>query len=338
MIALYDGELARADHYLGGFLDVLEEEGLAREAALVVTSDHGEEFLEHGDLEHAFGKVFDPNVRVPLVVRPPRAGAAGSGGRRLEVPVSGIDVAPTLLELAELPHDDLPGRSLLELASAGDPSSGGRWRRAVLVHGLPASPNPRETWFRLDTADRRLVLERRLADGRQELFRYDPAARRVGPWPPAEAPGKGASPLLRLAALLSWLETDGLFTRLPDDARRLAVPEASRVRPRAAWTGRRWQTLEEEAAPAPVELDAAGPHFLVFDLAAGPGAWELLLDRGAGLEPFRLSAQRRPPWDPFLDALPPAGAVLPTAAARRGGTVELDEDAARELRALGYLE
>lgn len=402
MVALYDGEIARADRYLGELLDVLDEE-LGGRVAVVVTSDHGEEFLEHGDLEHGFGKVFDPNVRVPLVVKAPGA----TPGRRVEVAVSGIDVAPTLLELAGLLHDDLPGRSLLSLASGsgeaanGDgggeppgatrspapPSRSSPRERPVLVHGLPSFPDlAGGERLRLHQGAGSLILDRmRPAD--DVLLAYEPASDRVGPvlsrdvgTRPGPAPGSRAGggagsgadhdPAAgtadppqtrelvesltrrlgpRLGSILAWLRSGGFFVRLPDDARRVALPEGGRIRPQGVWSGERWRSWPEGAATLDLE-DA--PHLLAFGLAEGRGGWEVLLVRataggppaeGAGeadaaAVPYRLTAERRPPWDPFADPLPPPGVVLPGAVGHRAGTARIDDATVRELRALGYLQ
>lgn len=369
MVALYDGEIARADHYLGGFLDALEEAGLAGDVAIVVTSDHGEEFLEHGDLEHAFGKVFDANVRVPLVVRAPGVETAP---RRVHAPVSGIDVAPTLLALAGLPHDDLPGRSLLDVARDAGPGesaeSAERSTRPALVHGIPSFPRLTAERFRIDGAGSTAILERVRAREVPRLLRYRVGRGTVEPW--AEGSG-GGTPVPRLAALLAWSRaplrdraTGGLFARLPDDARSLAVPAGSRVVPRAVWNGTSWHpwTITSQGpggrrrpedrtltpgGPA-IELPGDGPRYLVFDLApegerserARAGEpWGLTITRAeaAEPEPYRLSAGRRPPWDPFADPLPEPGVVLPTASRLSAEAGELDEETERELKALGYL-
>jgi hypothetical protein len=370
MVALYDGEIARADHSLGGFLDALEETGLADEVAIVVTSDHGEEFLEHGDLEHAFGKVFDANVRVPLVVRAPGVETAP---RRVHAPVSGIDVAPTLLALAGLPHDDLPGRSLLDVArDAGPGESAERSTRPALVHGIPSFPRLTAERFRIDGTGSTAILERGQVREVPRLLRYRVGRGTVEPW--AEGSG-GGTPVPRLAALLAWSRaplrdraTGGLFARLPDDARSLAVPAGSRVVPRAVWNGTSWHpwTVSSQGpggrrragdrsltpgGPA-IDLPGDGPRYLVFDLAppgersdgarrgrGGAEPWGLTITRAGAAEPepYRLSAGRRPPWDPFADPLPEPGAVLPTASRLSAEAGELDEETEKELRALGYL-
>lgn len=350
MVALYDGEIARADRYLGEFLDLVAEE-LGDRVAVVVTSDHGEEFLEHGDLEHGFGKVFDPNVRVPLVVKAPGA----SSGRRVDVPVTGADVAPTLLELAGLPHDDLPGRSLLGLAAGSEGRRGGAGEarqpspageRSALIHGLPSFPElAGGERFRVHRGAASLILDRMSAP-EEALLAYEPASGRVAPLA-QERVEAGLGP--RLGALLAWLRADGFFVRLPDDAGRVALPQDGRVRPRGVWSGNRWRDWPDGAAA--LDLAPEPPHLLAFGLDEGRGGWELLLTRtgagGAGRRgsggpwapsPYRLTAERRPPWNPFTDPLPQPGAVLPGATSHRAGASRIDDATARELRALGYLQ
>lgn len=103
---LYDGELARADRL---FSDILERWTSVRgDQIVVVTSDHGEYFGEHGMLEHR-GTVYTPVLRVPLIcVAPGRLPA----GQRIKVPVSLQRVYPTLLDLAGIAT---PPGSLLPL-------------------------------------------------------------------------------------------------------------------------------------------------------------------------------------------------------------------------------
>ena len=97
--ALYDATVAQADRDVGRVLAELDRLGLAERTIVVVTSDHGEEFLEHGDLSHA-RTLFDEILRVPLIMRVP-----GLAPRTLEDPVEHIDVAPTLLARMGLPVD-----------------------------------------------------------------------------------------------------------------------------------------------------------------------------------------------------------------------------------------
>ncbi len=82
---------------------------------MVITSDHGEHFGEHGLMSHQYS-VYEPLVRVPLLVRFPARFSAG----REERMVQSHDVYPTILELAGIGWKPLPGQtcqSLLQPAS-----------------------------------------------------------------------------------------------------------------------------------------------------------------------------------------------------------------------------
>jgi arylsulfatase A-like enzyme len=74
---------------------------------VVVTSDHGEEFADHGGFGH--NTLHEEIVRVPLFIKWPGGQHAGLSH---DAPTSSIDIAPTLLEYAGLEADDLPGSHL----------------------------------------------------------------------------------------------------------------------------------------------------------------------------------------------------------------------------------
>ena len=79
---------------------------------MVLTSDHGDEFLEHGGSGHHH-TLYQELVHVPLIVRWP---VHLPSGRRVEETVSIVDIAPTLLAALELEHrDPLPGIDLFAL-------------------------------------------------------------------------------------------------------------------------------------------------------------------------------------------------------------------------------
>lgn len=107
--ALYDGGIRYADHVLAGFFAELERLGLSAETTIVITSDHGEEFGEHGRLGHT--QLYPEVLQVPLLVLHPDR----PRGRRVPDPVQSIDIAPTLLDLAQLPPLAAAGRSLVPL-------------------------------------------------------------------------------------------------------------------------------------------------------------------------------------------------------------------------------
>jgi arylsulfatase A-like enzyme len=87
---LYDAAVHSVDRELGRVFAALRERGLDANTLIIVTSDHGEEFWEHGRTGHGFN-LHDENLRVPLFVRDPRRGA-----NRVAAQVRLIDVAPTI--------------------------------------------------------------------------------------------------------------------------------------------------------------------------------------------------------------------------------------------------
>ncbi len=90
----YDAEVAAADVEIGRVAKRLDEVGLAEETLLVVTSDHGEEFMEHGGLYHGT-HVYGELVVAPLVVVAPGRVEPGSRVAHLS---RHLDLAPTLLD------------------------------------------------------------------------------------------------------------------------------------------------------------------------------------------------------------------------------------------------
>jgi arylsulfatase A-like enzyme len=161
MVARYDGDVLYADTEVGRLLAGLEQLGLGATTAVVVTSDHGEEFYDHGNWGHG-QSVYNELVRVPLIVRVPGA----RPGTRVGRPVGHDAVVPTLLGLAHAPdagacslaggHDACPdplaellyrygearalvrdGRKLVDLRD-GD-------RRRTALYDLAADPRERQT-------------------------------------------------------------------------------------------------------------------------------------------------------------------------------------------------
>jgi len=93
----YDQEIAAVDRYIGRLLDGLRTRGIDDRTIVVLTSDHGEAFGEHGHRFHN-RNVYEEDVRVPLLIRVP-----GVRGRELDLPVSTTSIYPTLLSLVDLP-------------------------------------------------------------------------------------------------------------------------------------------------------------------------------------------------------------------------------------------
>ena len=109
--ALYDGEITYWDEHFGRLIEDLRRRGLYDDMTIVITSDHGEEFGEHGGFWHGT-TLYDEQIRVPLFVKLPRGRRAGTVVRHW---VQSVDIMPTLLAEAglELP-EGVQGGSLFE--------------------------------------------------------------------------------------------------------------------------------------------------------------------------------------------------------------------------------
>lgn len=103
----YDRAIREADDQVADFLREIDRLGLADDTVVVLLSDHGEAFGEHGLVGHGFGG-HQEQLHIPLVLRGPGIPA----GRRVTTPSGIVDVLPTVLDLLRLPPLDVQGRSL----------------------------------------------------------------------------------------------------------------------------------------------------------------------------------------------------------------------------------
>lgn len=109
LLSLYDRGIRYTDHYIGKLIEGLRERGLYDSTLWIVTSDHGDEFFEHGGLEHG-QSYYEEVLRIPLVVRHPSEGH----GRVVAPAVGLIDLMPTVLDALGIhPPAKMAGRSLM---------------------------------------------------------------------------------------------------------------------------------------------------------------------------------------------------------------------------------
>jgi arylsulfatase A-like enzyme/Tfp pilus assembly protein PilF len=108
----YDDEIAESDVQVGRILEALGPD--AASTIVVVASDHGEAFGEHGEISHSLF-VYDTTLRVPLVIAGP-----GVPARVVSSPVSLIDVVPTVLPLLKLAPFDSDGIDLSRTFAGAD--------------------------------------------------------------------------------------------------------------------------------------------------------------------------------------------------------------------------
>jgi arylsulfatase A-like enzyme len=164
----YDGEIRSVDSRLAEIFEALGDR-LDRNTVLMVTADHGEEFLEHGDLGHN-GTLYRELLHVPLLLRGPGV----PGGGRIATLVGLVDVMPTLLDFAGVPVPDaVEGISLRDLWQQGaDPE-----RHLDLVTGYPFDG---EEFLKVGVRTRNLKLIVDLRAGTREIYDLsrDPDERR----------------------------------------------------------------------------------------------------------------------------------------------------------------
>lgn len=175
--AIYDAGIHFVDSHLGRLFEDLRRRGLFDRTAIVITSDHGEAFLDHSLFMHQ--EVYDPLLRVPLIVRLP-SDAKTREGKVVEDPVQLADIVPTLLGLAgaEIP-EQMTGRPLPigaggACAGAGVPGD----RRELFAYYLFPSKFTYRS-FAVRKGDWKLVTHNLEAPDRfrQELYNWklDPA-------------------------------------------------------------------------------------------------------------------------------------------------------------------
>jgi arylsulfatase A-like enzyme len=123
-VGRYDGEIAYADHQLGRLFEVLQRLGYWDEALVLVVSDHGETLGERAAPFTHGARLYDEQLRVPLLMRLPGDRHAGS---RIVRQVHHVDLAPTILDfLAVDPGRELDGDSMRPRVEARDSATGVR--------------------------------------------------------------------------------------------------------------------------------------------------------------------------------------------------------------------
>ncbi len=154
-LSQYDAEIRFVDDWIAALVKGLRELRLSDQTILVVLSDHGEEFQEHGSVLHE--KLYTTVLHVPLILVVP-----GLAPRTVPAATQTIDVVPTLLELLQVPSPtSFDGRSLVPLLVGEVPA-----HRAWAYAQSPFFGQQRV----LVIGD--LSFHRWLESGRVELYRY----------------------------------------------------------------------------------------------------------------------------------------------------------------------
>ncbi len=187
VIALYDGEIAYTDEYLGKLFRHIRTLGIAGKCLIVATSDHGDEFLEHGATGHGH-TLYQELIHVPLIWAEP---FATDGPVVVDDVVQLVDVAPTVLEYLGLgPPAALEGESFL------------RRLRGRSLRIRPAFSETRSGGFLKAVVGTDTKIIRAMLNDQTKAYdlRHDPAE--LSPMPPESL--SGTDPLTR--ALDGFLE------------------------------------------------------------------------------------------------------------------------------------
>ncbi len=158
--SLYEAELRYVDDCIGQLLFELRRLGLQDETLICFTSDHGEEFWEHGRWGHGYD-LYDEQVRVPLIIAGPNVTP-----NKIDVPVSAIDVLPTIADaLGYGANAEWRGTSLVPAFATGNADALRRPVFAQATHYFRYNPEPTQM-----VLDRNLKLLVGLESGKRRLY------------------------------------------------------------------------------------------------------------------------------------------------------------------------
>ncbi len=353
-VALYDGEIAHTDHYVRELLHEVDRLGLSDRTLVIVTSDHGEEFLDHSGWGHG-QTLYQEVIRVPLIWAEPKGVLRG---RVVDQIVQLVDVAPSVLDFLGLrPPEKMEGASFLRSMMNG-PAEPRTAFSEVRTHG---------GLYSVLRDDTKLIYS---LDG-SEVVAYDlavdPAEQR--PMPPTEIEDGAGLQGTVMAHIPPWeLDPVCLEARLVaiGSRSRLSVSTAGRpflaVRARGLEPGDQLR-MREDSTQVMLQSDCAEGDIDGFSLDLASPATVVMLQatlHGGRLPPDHVSlgtgkhpVDGRTPMklqvgDPRLrissNAIPPDSSLQPglhfwVPGERHAASVpaDLDPKLQRSLRALGYL-
>ncbi len=300
---LYDGEVAAVDAQVGRLMEALSARDDATRTLVVLTSDHGESLGEHGYFFEHGAFAYQATLHVPLIF----SGAGIPAGRRLDQPVSLLDVAPTVASLAGV---GWPASS----AGSGEDLS-------RLLFAAAAAPPSRLVFAESGSALRpqnpsRVLGGRRSgrAGGGREAFRYVRRGRfvavrregRLALYDAERDPG-----LQRDVAAEHRGEAEALGARLAD----------------VDLLATRWRSVRDARFKLISIPEVTGTRHVLFDLLEDPGE-----TRDVAAEHPEVLARLRGPLDAWTQA------ALSDPRGRRAEGSAAAAETEERLRALGYVE
>jgi hypothetical protein len=313
--ALYEAGVAYVDDVMRRFVGELERMGLADDTLLVFTSDHGEEFLDHGRYVHT--QAYPETLRVPLLVVDPRL----DRGRRVARIVELIDLLPTLAELGGWPAPAaISGESFADLFAGGDGRLAGR-------------AYAQDTMLGFDV--RTLVMP---VGGRpHQLYSSRAEQERDGYWAARESIFDAVGPALEFRAVAYHEPREvAVYVGRREQARLQIGTEWASYRVELPPGGKHVVTLRTERCVSPLDLGVGRDRrCLSFKLDGLPLARLELFDLGDDPLAQRDLSIERPDLVRALVRELKKYPETPRAAAAES---ELTDEQIRHLKALGYLQ
>jgi arylsulfatase A-like enzyme len=119
MCSQYDAEIFYVDILMKRLFDELKKNNLYDNSIIIITSDHGEELLDHGKLDHV-NTLYQELIKVPLIIRLP-----GRGGKTVKSKASNLNLLPTLLDILGISYAkaDIHGKSMRPLLNGDEKDS-----------------------------------------------------------------------------------------------------------------------------------------------------------------------------------------------------------------------
>ncbi len=167
IMGLYDGEIRYTDDFLIRQLtSKLRELGIYDNTLIVLTSDHGEEFNDHGGWLHG-RNLYDELLRVPLIFKFPKS---AHKGQRVDSLCRIIDILPTVLEMVGIPFepDSVEGRSLMDFLSGNEKND----RQFISDLAHKNVPEPCPALIATNSNNLKFIIKKS-ADGIKDIETYD---------------------------------------------------------------------------------------------------------------------------------------------------------------------
>jgi len=140
---LYLAHVREIDEAVKNFFEILEKNGILEDAVVILTTDHGEEFNEHGGLSHD-GKFFQELIHIPMVIYD----SSLSSGKKCDCLASTLDISPTIVSLFGLePVEAFQGISILPLEKY---KRKGIFGEAVDKHGSHETGQEKDVYYYLE--------------------------------------------------------------------------------------------------------------------------------------------------------------------------------------------